>query len=262
MSIKNREAAQRNRRVFLSRAVVGSASIAAISSHSAYGQTEAGVRLDLTEQFVIGEDAAETTLDLALVEEPSIESAEAAATTAREAIGDAVEKSDQSGIDLARVEQIPLAQRILEAGETLDPKAYEEPLLGQTSVEFSEESSSLEEVIFNIIWDTIGIDASVRHGLTLSIQMLGLDEIMDQLQIAVREEDWYKCQRLIRRLLNRIVSTEALQVIEQQIGRDSMNALYRRLAARAVPFVGWAIFIAAAVFAIRNNLDRLRAFYQ
>ena len=85
----------------------------------------------------------------------------------------------------------------------------------------------------------------------------GLDDLIKDIRTAVRNRNWFRCERLLRHLFVRLFAAEALTFLEKKLGKIVLRKLLVRLSAFGVPALGWLLLAAATIVAIIKNLERL-----
>jgi hypothetical protein len=119
---------------------------------------------------------------------------------------------------------------------------------------------SLLQVLWDIFWDTLGINQSIRGALTRLFSGGPWAQLFDELVAAVARRDAALIALQAERLLAAIFGREALAAIARAVGEAELRRILVSAAARFVPFIGWAFWIASFLLALHRNWTKLQPY--
>lgn len=103
----------------------------------------------------------------------------------------------------------------------------------------------------------MGFNSDERATLMEKLPFADLVEELDQLRSALANGEWVKARRIVERIIRKVFSRAVIAEVIETVDGQLAQKLLRSLAARAVPFLGWAWFAAAVCLSIFRNRERL-----
>lgn len=158
--------------------------------------------------------------------------------------------------ELARTEYAVLADQIaeMEAFTPPDPKVLETVL---AAADTGEAQDNWSLAIKDILLEAMGFDSDERATLMEILPFADLVEELNQLRSALANGEWAKARRIVERIIRKVFSRAVIAEVIETVDGQLAQKLLRSLAARAVPFLGWAWFAAAVCLSIFRNRERL-----
>jgi hypothetical protein len=120
-------------------------------------------------------------------------------------------------------------------------------------------SETLVDVLIDILLETLGINSQVRGGIAKFFQDSPIKTLFNELAQAVTQRNAALVALRAERLFVAVFGRQTLVQIAALIGPAEFRLLLGRVAARFVPFIGWALWAASFVYALHKNWARLQA---
>lgn len=228
-----------------------------IASNTAHAQETNVIREQSVQNFENADQAANGAITsfigpLSDSPSPQIEPAVASIGRAREQISEA--GVSDAPEELCRVEHIDLTQELIQNGVSTNPMDHELELL-EEGVE--PESEEFEVALVETILQAFGVDRGARTAFLNVIKRLELEGLIAELRAAAQISDWNRFERILSRFAQQLFGRAGLAALAQALDSEAYRRLLIAISARAVPFLGWAIFTISLGIAIYNNRERL-----
>lgn len=158
--------------------------------------------------------------------------------------------------ELTRVEFGELTTQIvnLDSMASPDPEALEVAL---AAGEADRPGDNWEAAIRDILLESMGFTPDEAATLTDLLPFADVVSDIGQLRSAVAEGDWARARRLVERIVRKVFSRQVITTVIAEVEEELARKLLRSIAARAVPYLGWAWFVAALSLSIFRNRERL-----
>ncbi len=124
------------------------------------------------------------------------------------------------------------------------PLAQIEPLAGDRA----------EDVLLTIVLNTLGLERRVALFEQLRDDRTLADALRDA-TAAVKRRRYGLAAFELERLMHVVVRPRMVAAIGENLGKESTRTLYKTLAVRFVPFIGWTYFVALLLVTIYYNRD-------
>ncbi|MDB6176485.1 hypothetical protein PAF17_03080 [Paracoccus sp. Z330] len=159
--------------------------------------------------------------------------------------------------ELTRTEYTDLAEQIVarDAFTPPDPEALDTALAAGEADRSADDS--WQEAIADILLESMGFEADEIDQLRNILPFADLGSEFRQLHRALAEGDWARAKRILERIVRKVFSRSVIASVVETVDGPLAQKLMRALAARAVPLLGWAWFVAAVCLAIFRNRERL-----
>jgi hypothetical protein len=122
-------------------------------------------------------------------------------------------------------------------------------------------NKSLQDVVWNIFWSTLGANSASRESLKkLTASRPEIAEAFSSLVEAVRTQNAALTALSADRLLSRLFNRGMAAAIVEAVGQAEAAKLFGAVASRFVPFIGWGFWVVSFLFAIRENWSDITPF--
>jgi hypothetical protein len=118
-------------------------------------------------------------------------------------------------------------------------------------------TESLVDVLIDILFDTFGINTRIRGAIATIFRTGRISVLFNGLAEAVAQRNAALVALRAERLFAAIFGEETLVAIGAAVGRAELQRILGTIAARFVPFIGWALWIASFIYAIHKNWAKL-----
>jgi hypothetical protein len=81
----------------------------------------------------------------------------------------------------------------------------------------------------------------------------GWGNILKELGEAIQARDWRRVRRLLKKLLDIIISQEFFNRLKQRVGAKLAAKIVGKILAHFIPVVGWVLLIGAIIWAIAEE---------
>lgn len=213
-----------------------------------------------TESFNTAINISEQYLDMVLLAEHEEMLFDTQELAARARVIVASNLSPEQPELLARVEYLELVDAMQEHEQSLNPIAhFDEPDIDAVFADQPPqiEPEAVSEVIRDVILEVLGVDADTRSVVNEVFEQHGVNSLIEQFMEFYEDGDRWRQAREMHRILRLIFSAAVLGDLENRLGRSTFARVLGRLAARAVPFLGWTLLVGDVLAAIYRHRERL-----
>lgn len=161
---------------------------------------------------------------------------------------------------LARVEYLELVDAVRDHGQSLNPiEHFGDPNIERVFENRPEqvERGNITEVLRDIILEVLGIVPSARSVVNGVFEEHGVNRMISEFMEFYEDgERWQQTRHMVR-ILRLIFSAAVIRDLESALGARAFARVLGRLAARAVPFLGWPLLAGDVLAAIYRHRERL-----